>query len=125
MRRERRREGGQAAVELALVLPLVVMLFLCLAQVALVVRDDVLVVHGAREAARRAAVDPSPAGPRSAALAGSGLSADRLDVEMRRDTTGGTVEATLRYRSPTDLPLIGLLLPDVPLAAKATMREES
>jgi Flp pilus assembly protein TadG len=125
MNRPRRPEAGQAAVELALVLPLVVLLFLSLVQVSLVVRDEVLVVHAAREAARRAAVDPSTAGPRTAALAGSGLSGSRLDVGTRRDAASGTVETTARYRSSTAVPLIGLLIPDVTLVAKATMREES
>ena len=118
-------EAGQAAVELALVLPLVLLLFLALVQVGLVVRDDVLLVHAAREAARRAAVDPSAAGPRTAALAGSGLAPDRLEVDTRRDATAGTVHETLRYRSPTELPLIGLVLPDIRLEANATMREET
>ena len=119
------RQRGQAAVELALVLPLVLLLFLGLAQVGLVVRDDVLVVHAAREAARRAAVDRADGAPRTAALAGSGLASSRLDVETHRDQAAGTVTETLHYRSPTGLPLIGPLLPDVTLEAKATMREES
>ena len=121
----RRREAGQAAVELALVLPLVLLLFLALVQVGVVVRDDVLVVHAAREAARRAAVDPSPDGPRTAALVGSGLASSRLDVHARRDGAQGTVAVTVTYRARTDLPLIGPLLPDVRLRANATMREES
>ena len=123
-----RRQGGQrgqAAVELALVLPLVLLLFLGLVQVGLVVRDDVLLVHAAREAARRGAVDRDDAGPRAAALAGSGLTASRLDVGTTRDEAAGTVSETLHYRSPTGLPLIGPLLPDITLEAKATMREES
>jgi Flp pilus assembly protein TadG len=118
-------EGGQAAVELALVLPLVLLLFLGLVQVGLVVRDDVLVVHAAREAARRAAVDRDDAGPRAAAIAGSGLTGSRLDVRTTRDDAAGTVTETLHYRAPTGLPLIGPLLPDITLAANATMREES
>lgn len=121
----RTSERGQAAVELALVLPLVLLLFLGLVQVGLVVRDDVLLVHAAREAARRAAVDRGADGPRTAALAGSGLNPSRLDVRSTRDETAGTVTESLRYRSPTGLPLIGPLLPDVTLEAKATMREES
>ena len=48
-------------MELALVLPLVVALLLAVVQVGLIVRDQVLVVHAAREAAREAAVDPDPA----------------------------------------------------------------
>jgi Flp pilus assembly protein TadG len=58
-------------VELALVLPLVLLLLLGVVQVGLVVRDQILVVHAAREAAREAAVDPAPGAARRAALAGS------------------------------------------------------
>jgi Flp pilus assembly protein TadG len=120
-----RGQRGQAAVELALVLPLVLLLFLGLVQVGLVVRDDVLLVHAAREAARRAAVDRADGNARVAAINGSGLTASRLDVRTTRDEAAGTVSETLRYRSPTGLPLIGPLLPDITLEAKATMREES
>jgi len=120
-----RGQRGQAAVELALVLPLVLLLFLGLVQVGLVVRDDVLLVHAAREAARRAAVDRADGHARTAALTGSGLTASRLEVRTTRDDAAGTVTETLQYRSPTGLPLIGPLLPDVTLEAKATMREES
>src|SRR4029078_2878808 len=45
------RTRGQATVELALVLPLVVFALLAILQVGLVVRDQVAVVHAAREAA--------------------------------------------------------------------------
>ena len=64
--RRRRGDGGQASVELALVLPLVVLLLLAVVQLGLLVRDQILVVHAAREAAREAAVDPAadaPGGP--------------------------------------------------------------
>ncbi|MEY2448174.1 MAG: TadE-like protein [Acidimicrobiaceae bacterium] len=44
----RRRERGQATVEAALVLPLVVLLLLAVVQVGLLVRAEVLVTHAAR-----------------------------------------------------------------------------
>ena len=56
-----RGDRGQAMVETALVLPLVVLFLLAVVQVGLVVRAQVLVTHAAREAARAAAVDPDPA----------------------------------------------------------------
>jgi hypothetical protein len=115
------RQHGQAAVELALALPLVALLLLAVVQVGLVVRDQVLTVHAAREAARAAAVDSDPGRARAAALAGSGLPGGRLVVELRRGTSA---EVTVRYRSATDLPLVGPLLPDIVLRAKATMRSE-
>ena len=118
-----RRSQGQAAVELALALPLVALLLLAVVQVGLVVRDQVLVVHAAREGARAAAVDPTVAAARRAAAAGSGLPGRRLTVELAR--RGGQVEVVTRYRSPTDLPLVGPLFPDLSLRANAAMRVEN
>jgi Flp pilus assembly pilin Flp len=119
------REEGQAAVELALVLPFVGVLLLGIVQVALVVRDQVLTVHAAREAARQAAVDPDPAGPRRAALAGSPLEPGRLSVEVAgRGRPGSRVRVSVRYRSPTRAPLIGPVIPDVVVTSSVTMRTE-
>jgi Flp pilus assembly protein TadG len=123
----KRREGdeGQAAVELALVLPLVAMLLLAIVQLGLVVRDQILVVHAAREAARQAAVDPSPDATRRAAVAGSGLAASRLDVSVSgRAGPGSRVHVGIRYRDPTTVPLVGALVADLTLKADATMRVE-
>jgi Flp pilus assembly protein TadG len=117
------RQRGQAAVELALALPLVALLLLAVVQVGLVVRDQVLTVHAAREAARAAAVDPRAAAARGAALAGSGLDGHRLTVDL--DKSGDQVGVVITYRAPTSLPLIGALLPDLTLRAKAAMRAES
>ena len=52
--------AGQAAVELALALPVVVVLLLGMLQVALVGRDQLAVELAAREAARAAAVSADP-----------------------------------------------------------------
>jgi Flp pilus assembly protein TadG len=114
-------QQGQAAVELALALPLVALLMLAVVQVGLVVRDQVLTVHAAREAARAAAVDADPRAATAAALRGTGLPASRLTVRVQRGTTA---DVAVTYRSPTDLPLVGRLLPDLSLRAKAAMRVE-
>ena len=53
-------QSGQATVEFALVLPLVIFLILAVLQTALVVRDYVATVHAAREAVRAASVDRRP-----------------------------------------------------------------
>lgn len=123
--RRRREDRGQAAVELALVLPLVVMLALVLFQVATVVRDQVLVIHAAREGGRASAVDPDPEAARRAALASGSLAPERLDVEVSgRAGPGSRVEVRVRYRSATDLPLVGPLVGDVALSGRASMRVE-
>jgi Flp pilus assembly protein TadG len=122
----RRREGeGQAAVELALALPLVAFLLLGIVQLGFVVRDQVLVVHAAREAARQAAVDAAPDAARKAASASSGLASSRLDVQVSgRSGPGSRVRVLVRYRAPTDVPLVGPLMGDMSLQADATMRVE-
>ena len=124
----RHDEQGQAATELALVVPLLVLLLLAVVQVTLVARDQVLVVHAAREAAREAAVDQRPAAVREAArrAGGSGLKPERLGTETSHN--GGvpvTVIVRVAYRSPTDVPLIGPLLPDIEVRARAAMRRET
>jgi hypothetical protein len=123
--RRRRDDGGQAAVELALVLPLVVALLLAVVQVGVIVRDQVLVVHAAREAARQAAVDPDPAAPRRAAAPGTSLDAARLHVTVgERGAPGDRVRVDVRYDAPTDVPLVGAALGALTLHASATMRVE-
>jgi len=118
-------DDGQAAVELALVLPLLVLLLLGMVQVGLVVRDQVLLTHAAREAAREAAVDPAPAGVRRAALSAAPLESGRLSVVMAAaEPETARVDVRLSYRSSTGLPLVGPLLPDVHLDARASMRKE-
>ena len=120
-----RGDRGQATVELALVLPLVVLLGLLVAQVGVVVREQVLLTHATREAARAAAVaegDRLVAARRGATLAGP-LAADRLTAEVSVDA--GMVRVVTHYRSVTDLPLVGALVPDLDLGSSAAMRVES
>jgi TadE-like protein len=112
---------GQATVEFALVLPLVVVLALTLVQVALVLGDQVAVVAAAREAARTASVDPDPRAPGRAAervLPGARV---RLGAPP---PPGEPITVEVSYRSPTDLPLVGPLLPDPDLHSLAVMRVE-
>lgn len=116
---------GQAAVELALALPLVALLLLAVVQLGFLVRDQVLVVHAAREAVRQAAVDPSPDAARRAAAGSSGLAADRMRVSMSgRGAAGSHVQVTVTYRAPTEVPLVGPAIGDVQMHASATMRVE-
>ena len=58
--RRTRGARGQSTVELALLLPVVVLLLLAVLQMGLLARDIVLVTHASREAARAAAVDSDP-----------------------------------------------------------------
>ena len=120
------RSEGQAAVELALALPLVALLFLAVVQLGFLVRDQILVVHAAREGVRRAAVDSSPDATRGAAAGSSGLASNRMQVSINgRGAPGSHVTVAVTYRAPTDVPLIGPMVGDVELHASATMRVEN
>ncbi len=124
-RRTRHRDRGQATVELALCLPVICLLLLLVVQVGLVVRDQLLLAHAAREAARVAAVDEGAGGPRAAAVAAGGLDPSRLTVRLEgRGGPGSRVRAVATYRSVTDVPLVGALVGDVELRAEVTMRVE-
>lgn len=114
---------GQATLELALVLPLVLALTLLIVQVGLVVRDHQLVVNAAREGARSAATDPTLAAARQAAVNSGDLDPARLEVSL--GTGASTVTVTATYRSSTDVPLIGQLMSDMTLAQSVTMHRES
>jgi Flp pilus assembly protein TadG len=123
--RGRGGERGQATAELALALPLVATLLLALVQAAVVARDQVLVAHAAREAARVAAVDDDVESARLAAEQAGPLAAERLDVEVTgRGEAGSRVRVVVRYTLPTRLPLVSRALDDVTLTASATMRVE-
>ncbi|MGE0877145.1 MAG: TadE/TadG family type IV pilus assembly protein [Acidimicrobiia bacterium] len=125
MIRRVRRAEGQAATELALVVPFFVLLLLLVVQIGLVVRDQVMVVHAAREGARAAAVADAQRIERArvSALAAAGLDRERLDVAV--EVGGGRVSVTVTYRSPTDVPVVGRLVGEVSVKATATMALES
>ena len=121
----RRYERGQATVEAALVLPLVVLLLLAVVQVGLLVRAEVLVTHAAREAARSAAVDSDPQAAARAAAVATTLDPHRMTVRVEgRNGPGSRVRVEITYDAPTDVPLVGGLIGDVTLHASATMRVE-
>ena len=114
-------QAGQTTAELALAFPVVLLLILVLVQATLVLRDDLALAGAAREAARAASVDPDPAGAERAAdtvLPGATVRAGP------RPPVGELLRVTVSYRSATTLPLVGPLLPDPVLVARAVMRVE-
>ena len=117
-------QRGQSAAELALLLPVVVLAFLVVVQIGLVARDQVLVNHAVREAARQVALDPSQASAaEAAASAVPGLNQARLNLELRGSTSSGQiVTVELTYRSPTDVALVGAFIGDVELNTNAAVR---
>jgi Flp pilus assembly protein TadG len=114
-------DAGQATVELALALPVVLLLGLVLVQATLVLRDQLVVVHAAREAARATSLDPDPARPQAAAEAV--LPGARVR-SGRRPPAGELVAVEVHYRSVTAVPVVGPMLGDVALQARAVMRVE-
>lgn len=116
---------GQATVELALLLPVVLALVLGVLQVGLVVRSQVQVTHAAREAARVVAVTGDASQAAGAAARAGGLEPSRLDVDVTGAVArGGIVTVTIRYRAPTDVALVGPAIDDVVLTAEASMLVE-
>ncbi len=100
-------------------MPFLVLLAMCVVQTALVARDAVLVSHAARVGARIASVDPSLGSLRQAVAEATPLDPARLDVE--REMVGDLVRVTVRYRSPTKVPLVGVLVGDVGMTETAAM----
>src|ERR671922_1649946 len=127
MRTRREAEGGTAAVEFALVLPLLMVVALAVVQTGLLVRDRVLVEAAGRAAARAAAVQDDTTAIRTAALAAAPSLDDAavgIDVE-RRGARGEPVTVSLRYSSSVRVPFVGWLFgPSVTMATSTTARQE-
>lgn len=116
---------GQASVELALVLPLVVILLLLLLQGGLAVRDQILVTHAAREAARAAALDSDRTAIERAARDAGPLDPDHLEVHVTgRNGRGSQVKVRVVYERSAAVPLVGQLVGKIRLHASASMRVE-
>jgi hypothetical protein len=120
------RDRGQSTVELALVMPLVVLLLLLVVQVGVLVHDQLLVTAAAREAVRAAAVSPHDDDARHAAATVGRLDPGRLRVEILREGgEGSLVRVRVSYVAPTAVPMVGLLVGDQDLAAVSVMRAET
>jgi Flp pilus assembly protein TadG len=119
-----KREQGQATVELALLLPLLVLLTLGLVQLGLLAHDRVALTHAAREAVRTAVVDPSPDAVHAAAVRASSLDASRLSTRVGGGGDGGDVTVVVTYRAPIDVPVVSSLVGDVTLTERFVGQSE-
>lgn len=117
----RRGDRGQAAVEVAIALPLVIVLVLGLLHVVAVARDQLAVELAAREGARAAAVAAAP-GPAAVTAANRATSLRPIDVTV--SDAGSDVTVDVSYRSDPGVPIIGAFLRDVELTASVTMARE-
>jgi Flp pilus assembly protein TadG len=123
------RERGTAAVEFALVMPLLLVIALALVQVGLVVRDRLLVESAARAGARAASIGDDPAAIRAAVTgAASSLDAGALQVGVARaGGQGDPVTVTVGYTSVLRVPFVGWVFNrggGVHMDAVATDRQE-
>jgi len=121
LRRLRDDQRAQATVELAIVLPIVVIFVLGVFQVALVARDQLAIELAAREAARAAAVSADPAG---AAGAAARRVVDLAPIDVSVSVAGDVVRVRVSYVNPTDVAIIGAAIGDVSIEASATMALE-
>lgn len=118
----RKDETGQAAVELVLSLPIVFFLFLLVAQVGLVMERQLLVVNAAREGARTGAVNDDVNIVRNTTQERLKLDKSRTSIEVTQK--GEFIRVHIAFRDPTNVFLIGPLLPDITLQGAVEMRRE-
>lgn len=124
--RTRLDERGSAAVEFALVLPMVLTVTLALVQVGVFIRDRILVEAAARAGARAAALADDPAAVTLAAQqAAPVLDPGAMTVTASwPGSRGDPVTVSVVYVDPVRLPLVGWLMGDVSMRADATLRQE-
>jgi Flp pilus assembly pilin Flp len=112
--RHTRDDQGAAAVEFALVLPLLVFVLFMIIQFGLIFDAKVTVTHAAREGARVASVGGSLAAVQSAVTAQtSNLVSSRVKLPVSVPLLGGTTdprgsyyEVTVEYTYPLEMPVM-------------------
>jgi Flp pilus assembly pilin Flp len=120
-------ERGTAAVEFALVLPILLVIALAMVQVGIVVRDEMMVVQASRAGAREAAVTSDPSAVRAAIERGGvGLDGSSLRIAIdRTGTEGDAVQVDVEYAEAIRVPFVAWLFPGtVMLRASAVARQE-
>jgi Flp pilus assembly protein TadG len=118
---------GTAAVEFALVLPLVLVVALALVQTGLLVRDRLLLEAAVRAGARAAAIQEDDTEIRNAALsAAPGLDPSALDLAVRREgARGDPVTVSVRYTGRVRIPFVSWLFGgSLAMSTAATARQE-
>jgi Flp pilus assembly protein TadG len=126
MRSHSRAARGSVSVEFAAVLPLVAVSMLLVAQIGLLVSEQLAVQHAAREGARAAAVWNDDDRARTAALDAGNLDPNRTTIIIspaRRDV-GTPVRVEVRF-TPVAMPVVGRFMPSATtLTAMVEMRTE-
>ncbi|MEX0768248.1 MAG: TadE/TadG family type IV pilus assembly protein [Microthrixaceae bacterium] len=116
-------DRGQSTVELALIIPVVVLLILLCVQAALVLRDRLFVVHAARTAARAVIVEPNQNAAESA-LRSQGPPISLATVTVSGGSRGGSL-ATVVVRLPaTQVPIVGRVVASTVLEQRLVVMVE-
>ncbi len=113
-------EKGQATVEIALLIPVLAVFLLLIIQVALVVREHVLVTHASRAAARELSVSSD----QSRAIEAARRSNPHADVKVSRPRVGEYLHVTVSEKVESSLPFIGVVFPEVTVSSRSVMRVE-
>jgi hypothetical protein len=121
---------GQATVETALTLPIVLIALLLIVQVGIVVRDALALAQAAREGARTAAITARDDEAVTAIRRSAGpLDADRIAIEIS-PAAGGRVRGEaitvrLAYVERLSIPIVSRIVAlDLPLRATTTTQLE-
>ena len=102
-------------------MPVIILLAAALIQCGLIVADQLAVWNAARSAARAAAISPDPQlGAQQAANDAVGL----RPLQVTITAIGDVVSAHVMYLDHTNLPIIGLLFPEISLEATVAMLRE-
>lgn len=120
--RRSRVDHGQATVEFALTVPVLVVVLLGAIQVFVVLVDRLHLVHVTRDATRAASVSGEP--HVAAAMVVERAWPDRT-VLTDVTESGDLVRVRVELVSPTEVPIIGRFLPEVRLTESLTMLVES
>jgi len=126
-----KRADGQATVEVALTLPVVLIALLLIVQVGVVVRDALALSQAAREGARAAAISARDDAVRTAVERSAGpLDGDLIDVDVMPSPgareRGEPVTVTLAYVERLSIPIVSRIVSlDLPLRATSTSQLET
>lgn len=116
-------ERGQATVELAVLVPVFVMLLVAVVQAGVLVGDHLAVLDAARIGARAAALDPTP-GAVARAHERHGVELDGGSVGLSGDLREGGIATITVERRPTRLALVGRFLGAMTITESVTFRIE-
>lgn len=117
----KQNDDGQATVELALLIPVLAIFLLLILQVGVVVRQHMLVANASREAARELSVDSDRSKATARVLE---LVRDAHVSIVRPSQPGEYLSVTVHESVPSNVPLIGIVFPDVTVSSSISMRVE-